>query len=134
MEAMMTMRILSAFLLLAGCAAQPGPERSAAADAAAAFTGRTAGPDLGCVSTHELRGSRPLAGGAGILFEGRGGPVYLNRPAGGCPGLSEDLALSSSTQAGRLCAGDVVQAFDRASGISHASCTLGPFTPYRPGG
>ena len=55
----MTMRALTAFLLLAGCATQAGPDRSAGAgDAAAALEGRTAGAELGCVSTHELRGSR----------------------------------------------------------------------------
>jgi len=128
----MAIRAVAALLLIAGCAAQQGSGRSAAAgDAAATIEGRTAGTDLGCVSTHELRGSRPLARGAGILFEGRGDVVYLNRPSGGCPGLSEDVALSTSTPAGRLCAGDVVHAFDRASGVAHGSCTLGPFTPYR---
>ena len=128
----MTIRAATALFLLAGCAAQAGPERSGGAGGAAtALEGRTADAELGCVSTHDLRGSRVLPEAGAIMFEGRDGVVYLNRPRGGCPGLSEDLALATSTPAGRLCAGDVVQAFDRASGVSHGSCTLGRFTPYR---
>ena len=130
----MTIRVLAALFLVAGCVAQPPRHQSASTgDAAAALEGRTAGADLGCVSTHELRGSRPLAQGEGILFEARGDLVYVNRPPGGCPGLSEDAALSTATPAGRLCAGDVVQAFDRSSGVPSGSCTLGRFTPYRRG-
>jgi hypothetical protein len=134
----MSIRSLAIVLLVTGCAVQPAPRRSADAgdarttpDGLAALEGFVAGTDLGCVSTHELRGSTPLADGAGVLFQGRSGIVYLNRPRGGCPGLSEDVALGTSTPAGRLCAGDIVQAFDRASGVPQGSCTLGRFTPYR---
>lgn len=128
-----TLRTLFCMLLLAGCAA-PAPEIGSAEPRdglAAELADRTAGPAQRCVSSHDLRGSRLVRASEAILFEARGDILYVNQPRGGCPGLSDDLALSTRTTTGRLCEGDVVEAFDASSGIGHGACSLGPFTPYR---
>jgi hypothetical protein len=118
---------------LAGCTAEP-PAREAAAppggELAAALAGRSAGTTTSCVGSQDLRGSHALGDGDAILFETRGSLVYVNRPRGGCTGFRPDLALRTSSQSARLCEGDVIEAFDAPSGVSHGSCSLGPFTAY----
>lgn len=123
--------LIAATTLVAGCADNGASvETAATADSeATALAGRTAGTPVGCVELRQLRGNRTIGDGA-ILFEGLGGTVYVNRPAGGCPDLRPNRALRTQTTSTRLCAGDIVTVFDPGTGIEYGGCGLGDFTPY----
>jgi hypothetical protein len=132
--------MLCAAILVAGCTSSAAPEAGAPAqaqaagheaDLAAALSGRTAGPPQDCVTEADLGGSQAY-GKDVIVFSGRAEDVvYVNRPAGGCPGLEFGRAIKIQTPAARLCRGDVVTVFDPLSGIGFGGCSLGEFTPYR---
>jgi hypothetical protein len=130
--------VLSAAVLVAGCAHQGGlgaGARSEAADEETALaellSDRTAGPPQDCVSEPSLAGNQSFGRGA-IVFTGRTGDVlYINKVVGGCPGLGRGRAITTRTTTTRLCSGDIVTVFDPATGIEFGSCTLGEFTPYR---
>ena len=126
--------VIGASTLLAGCTMDDRPSASAAAESARAeselaaeLSGRQAGPAQACVQLRELRGNRGVGEGV-VLFEGVGGRVYVNRPAGGCR-LRTGEALVVRTPTGRLCRGDITQVVDVPSGPV-GSCTLGDFVPY----
>jgi hypothetical protein len=120
--------------LLAGCTMEDRPSDSTRVEAARAeaqlaeeLRGRQAGQPQACVQLTQLRGSRGI-GPDVVLFEGIGGRVYVNRPAGGCR-LRRSETLVTRTPTGRLCSGDVAQVVDVPTGPV-GSCTLGPFVPY----
>ncbi len=121
-------------ILVAGCGGEEGVQSSRAADSAAeALAGRTAGAPVACVNLRDLRGNRSVGDGA-ILFEGPGGMVYVNRPAGGCPDLNAGRTLVTRTPSGRLCSGDIARVVDPVNGIEYGSCGLAEFVPYRRSG
>ena len=57
---------------------------------------------------------------------------YRNDLASACPGLSPHKAFHSRTTTNRLCAGDIITAFEPVSGAEFGSCGLGQFTPSPP--
>jgi hypothetical protein len=71
-------------LLLAGLPAQarPGPKIDAEAKLAKALEGRVAGEPVDCLTLRDIRSSRVINRTA-ILYETRGGVVYVNRPQAG---------------------------------------------------
>lgn len=84
-----------------------------------------------CLSSHDFR-SVEVLDDRHVLFEGRGGRVWLNRLKNRCIGLRRDDTLRFSRHSGRLCALDSFEAVDefasrwsRTSGI----CSLGEFHP-----
>jgi uncharacterized protein DUF6491 len=125
-----------AILLLAGlagaCAPQEPVEMSEADQSrlAEALAGRTPGPPVSCVSQRGL-GSNRAIGDQAILFEATGDTVYVNRPAGGCPGLGFGRTLVIRTTISQLCRGDIVTVLDPVSGTEYGGCGLGDFIPYR---
>jgi hypothetical protein len=128
---MKTIVTLGLACLAAGCTGEGGVQSSRAADSTAdALAGRTAGAPVGCVNLRDLRGNRSIGDGA-ILFEGPGGLVYVNRPAGGCPDLNSGRTLVTRTPSGRLCSGDIATVVDPVSRVNYGSCGLGEFVPYR---
>lgn len=128
---MKTIVTLGFACLAAGCGGEGGVQSSRSADSAAeALAGRTAGPAISCVNLRDLRGNRSIGDGA-ILFEGPGGLVYVNRPAGGCPDLNTGRTLVTRTPSGRLCRGDIATVVDPVSQVDYGSCGLGEFVPYR---
>jgi len=119
---------------LAGCAPS-GTTASSSGDGGAslerALAGRTAEAPVSCVNLQQLDGNKGYPDGS-IVFEGKNRSiVYVNRPAGGCPGLSSFRALRTKTTSSQLCSGDIITIFDPSSGIEYGSCGLGQFTPYR---
>ena len=118
-------------LLVTGAAAPEPPERAGATPSAVAHAmrGRTAGSPVACVSRVGLRSTRAIAGA--LLFRGPGGVVYVNEGVGGCRALAFGRAIRTSNAGGRLCRGDIVTAFDPASGVEFGGCALGDFVPYR---
>jgi hypothetical protein len=119
-------------LLLAGCAAGEADAPRAADQGdrlARALAGRSPGPTVDCVAHRDLGSSR--AAGDAILFQGRGGTLYLNRPAGGCSWLRDGNAIVTRTSGSQLCRGDIVTILDPVSRVEYGGCALGAFTPYR---
>lgn len=120
--------------MLAGCTMDDRPSAATQAEAVRAqaqlaeeLRGRQAGTPQACVSLTQLRGSRGI-GPDVVLFEGVGGRVYVNRPAGGCR-VRTGETLVTRTPTGRLCSGDIAQVVDMPTGPV-GSCTLGEFVPY----
>lgn len=118
--------------LAAACAPVEPAELSAGAQSelTAALRGLTPAEPVTCVSQRDLRNNRSFGQGV-ILFEGRGSMVYLNRPAGGCPGLGRDRTLVTNTPSGQLCRGEIVSIIDPISNTQFGACTLGDFQAYR---
>jgi hypothetical protein len=126
--------ILLASVCLAAACTQDEPVETAANDEArlsAQLAGfEPAGPPVACVNLRDLDGNRSAGEGA-IVFTGRSGRKWVNRPAGGCPSLEFGRALRTRTSTGRLCRGDIATVFDPVAGIEYGGCGLGDFVPYR---
>jgi hypothetical protein len=119
--------------LAAGCTTDDPVETAANDEAklAAQLAGYAPdGPPERCVNMRDLDGNRS-AGEAAIVFDGRGGRKWVNRPAGGCPSLEFGRALRTRTPTGRLCRGDIATVFDPVAGIEYGGCGLADFEPYR---
>src|SRR5690606_22536794 len=115
----------------AAAAVADDPVDRAEARAQRILSGRTAEPEVPCVSQRRLRGTQSLADG-GILFGGDGDAlVYVNRPGGGCPALTGGRFLVTRTPGAQLCEGDIAVVREIGGNIEVGSCALGPFTPYR---
>jgi hypothetical protein len=124
---------LSCLALAAACTMnEPAdPDRGATRESlsAALANYRADGPPVSCVDLHQLQGNHSV--GDAIVFEGNGGRLWVNRPAGGCPDLGYGRALQTRTTSTRLCRGDIATVFDTASRMQYGACGLGDFEPYR---
>ena len=130
---MRTIILLASACLAAGCANDEPIETAASDEAslAAQLAGyEPSGPPVTCVDMRDLDGNRS-AGEAAIVFDGRGGRKWVNRPAGGCPSLEFGRALRTRTSTSRLCRGDIATVFDPVARIEYGACGLGDFEPYR---
>jgi hypothetical protein len=125
--------LLASACLAAGCA-QDDPVETGSNDEAklgAQLAGYAPdGPPVSCVNLRDVDGNRS-AGEAAIVFDGRGGRKWVNRPAGGCPSLEFGRALQTRTSTGQLCRGDIATVFDPVARIEYGACGLGDFQPYR---
>jgi hypothetical protein len=124
--------ILGAAAAGATASAAPEPVERAGAPpsaVAAAVRGRTAGPPVSCISRVGLRSTRAIAGA--LVFEGRGGVLYVNEGVAGCGALAFGRAIRTAGPTARLCRGDIVTAFEPVSGMEFGGCALGEFVPYR---
>ena len=124
--------VLASACLAAGCTSDD-PVEMAAGDEAK-LTAQLAGyepdgPPVTCVNLRDLDGNR--SAGEAIVFDGRGGRKWVNRPAGGCPSLEFGRALRTRTSTGRLCRGDIATVFDPVARTEYGGCGLGDFEPYR---
>ena len=130
------MRILATLALSAlalGCAHQsPSAAHRQVDEARLAdeLRGRIAGEPVSCVEARDLGGNHAVSENA-VIFNGPGNLVYLNLPAGICPGLIPDRVLVLTVASGRICARDVARTYDPARNARLGACVLGPFTPYR---
>ena len=107
---------------------EPGPMGPELTEAVA---GRVAGEPQSCVSLRDLDGNRSVDNGDAIIFDGRGGVIYVNRPPAGCPSLRFGRTLVTVTPSTQLCRGEIANVVDLTSNFSHGSCGLGDFVPYR---
>jgi hypothetical protein len=94
------------------------------------LAGRTAGPAVNCVRKPDVLGTRSI-GDEVLLFETRGGILWVNRPPGGCPGLDSGRTLVSIAPSTQFCRGDIVNVVDPVGGFSYGGCGLGEFVPWR---
>lgn len=127
-----------AFTILAGLAllglapvhAATDREARGAAELAKALEGRTAGEPVDCLYLRDIRSTRIIDRTA-ILYETRGGTIYVNKPDGGAGSLDKWDILVTDTHLSQLCDIDIVQLFDVTSRIQTGFVQLGEFVPYR---
>jgi hypothetical protein len=114
--------------LLTAAASVPAQPGAADDKLVNALAGRTAGPPVKCISE---RSRRQIVDDWTILFRDRG-TVYVQKPRGGCHGLSNSMSLIRD-QFGttRICEGDINQIVDVRTGFGTGACTYSQFVPYR---
>ena len=83
------------------------------------------GESVSCLSLPRVKDTDPLDDHA-ILFEVRGGDVFLNELNGVCAGLGRNKRFSYKTTQNRICRGDIITVSDPV-GNSIGSCSLGGF-------
>lgn len=125
-------KFLTGSLLLAGApamASSPDGE----AKLASALDGRVAGKPTDCLFLRDIRSSRIIDNTA-ILYETRGGTLYVNRPEAGRESLDQWDTLVTDTHSSRLCDVDVVKLYDTSARMMSGMVFLGDFVPYeKPG-
>lgn len=120
---------MSAALLVSSTAPakSDNPQRSAEA-LARALAGRTAGAPVSCISD---KARMHVVDDWTILYRDRG-TVYVQRPRGGCHGLSNDMSLiRNQFVTTRLCRGDINRVVDLRTGFGTGACVFSEFVPYR---
>lgn len=125
---------LAPIALLAACAAQtaqaPKLTDRQAADLDKALAGKVAGERKSCIDRFASTNLRVISDEV-LLYEASRKLVYVNNVIGRCSGLSTGDTLVIRSFSSQYCRGDIAQAVDLQSGITHGSCALGDFTPYR---
>jgi hypothetical protein len=116
-------------MLTCGSAALARPDRDSQARLDRALAGRIAGDPVDCLRLHDIRSSQ-IIDGIGILYEGRGGVLYLNRPRSGASLLRTDEILVTDTRTSELCSIDTVKLIDNAGHFPMGFIGLGQFIPY----
>lgn len=123
--------LLAGALLLAVSPAQAAPEQvdKPAAALARALEGRVAGTPVDCLRLRDIRSTRIIDRTA-ILYETRGGTLYLNRPRSGERLLDRWDVLITDTHTPQLCSIDIVRLYDPAVRMPSGFVGLGKFVPY----
>jgi hypothetical protein len=125
-------KLLLGGLLLAGLAvpAAAAAKLDPEARLAQSLDGRVAGEPVDCLNLRDIKSSR-IINRTAILYETRGGTIYLNRPDAGRESLSDWDVLVTRTHMNRLCSIDVVDLYDSGASMRTGSVFLGQFVPYR---
>lgn len=125
---------IGAAAVLAGAAtvvAQQSFNPEATQKLANALAGRTAGQPVDCINE---RSKMQVVDDGTILFRDRG-IVYVQRPHGGCYGLTSGMSLvRAAFGTTRICSGDINQIVDVRTGFGTGACTYSEFIPYRKAG
>jgi len=102
----------------------------AASQLSQALAGRTAGPPVNCVQN--FRSSTMKVIDEGTIIYGSGRTIYVQKPVGGCPGLTMGAhsLVARKFTTNRICAGDINQVTDLRTGVIVGSCVFKPFIPY----
>lgn len=117
--------------LIAGASSLTAQNSSSDQKLAKALAGRVAGQPVNCISE---RSKMQIIDDGTILFRDRG-VVYVQRPIGGCHGLSNSMSLiRDSFGTTRICRGDINQIVDVRTGFGTGACTYSDFIPYRKAG
>ena len=119
---------------LVACQTADGPPAQRSAKAQANYdrllAGKTAGPPMNCLSMIRTRDMEVIDDDTIVYRDGR--TAYVNRPRGGCNGLSSGgYALVTRSFGSQLCRGDIATVAHLSSGTTVGSCSLGDFVPYR---
>lgn len=123
---------LASLTLLGLVPAQAATDRSgrAAAELAKALEGRVAGKPVDCLNLRDIQ-STQIIDRTAILYETRGGTIYVNKPDGGARSLDKWDVLVTDTHSSQLCDLDIVRLFDTGSHMQSGFVNLGEFVPYR---
>ena len=111
-----------------GAGAKPRLEPEA--ELAQSLVGRVAGEPVDCLNLRDIRSSKIIDRTA-ILYEARGGTIYVNRPRAGQETLDNWDILVTRTPMNRLCSIDVVHLYDTGARMQTGAVFLGEFVPYR---
>ena len=124
--------ILPAALLAAACMGEVPPPTSPEGESMLAerLGNRTAGPPQSCIRSQHLGDAEWIDPGV-LLFEGRGGTLYVNRTQSPCPEKGPFAFLRTRSVGPNTCSGELIEIVERDSNISRGTCALGDFTPYR---
>ncbi len=126
-----TMIAASGVALMAGASsvpASPNAHPATAEKLASALAGRTAGVPVSCISD---RARMHVVDDWTILYRDRG-TVYVQKPRGGCHGLSNNMSLiRNQFVTTRLCRGDINRVVDLRTGFGTGACVFTEFVPYR---
>ena len=124
-----TVAAMSAALLVSSTAPAKSDNLQRSAEALAkALAGRTAGVPVSCISD---KARMHVVDDWTILYRDRG-TVYVQRPRGGCHGLSNDMSLiRNQFVSTRLCRGDINRVVDLRTGFGTGACVFSEFVPYR---
>jgi hypothetical protein len=117
--------LTAGFPLAAGAAAKLDPE----ARLTHSLNGLVAGAPVDCLNLGDIRSSQIIDRTA-ILYETRGGTIYVNRPDAGRESLDSWDVLVTRTHSNRLCSIDVVDLYDTGARMHTGSVFLGQFVPY----
>ena len=120
----------TAVALLASSTAPAGQGVSpkSAEKVAKALAGRAPGTPVSCISD---RARMQVVDDWTILYRDRG-TVYVQKPRGGCHGLSNNMSLiRNQFVSTRLCRGDINRIVDLRTGFGTGACVFGEFVPYR---
>lgn len=123
---------IASLALLGLVPAHAATERStrATAELAKALEGRVAGKPVDCLNLRDIR-STQIIDRTAIIYETRGGTIYVNKPEGGANSLDKWDVLVTDTHSTQLCDVDIVRLFDTGSRIETGFVNLGEFVPYR---
>ena len=123
---------IASLALLGLVPAHAATERStrAAAELARALEGRVAGKPVDCLNLRDIR-STQIIDRTAIIYETRGGTIYVNKPEGGASSLDKWDVLITDTHSTQLCDVDIVRLFDTGSRFETGFVNLGEFVPYR---
>ncbi|HXG80301.1 MAG TPA: hypothetical protein VNJ05_00710 [Sphingomicrobium sp.] len=102
----------------------------AQSELAEALAGRTPGPAVRCIPSYRSNQMQVIDDYTILFRDGR--TVYLQKPSGGCPGISSGGRTLVSRKFGTTdtCEGDINHIVDMPSGMHSGSCVFGPFVPY----
>lgn len=113
--------------------ASAAPPTEGEAKLAKLLEGRVAGEPTDCLLLRDVLSSRIIDETA-IVYETRGGTLYVNRPDSGRESLDQWDTLVTDTQGSRLCDVDVVRLYDTSTRMTTGLVFLGDFVPYeKPG-
>ena len=120
--------ITAALLVSSTAPAKQDNAQKSAEELAKALAGRTAGAPVSCISD---RARMHIVDDWTILYRDRG-TIYVQRPRGGCHGLSNSMSLiRNQFVTTRLCRGDINQIVDVRTGFGTGACVFSEFVPYR---
>lgn len=119
-----------AALTLAACAAYAAAPDSRAERQQLALQGKAIGEPQSCVTTRQIEDINAVSDRV-VLFHLKNGRTYRNDLPAACPQATRSgTSFSYRTTVSRLCAVDVLQIAEPASGFAYGGCPLGKFTPY----
>lgn len=121
----------AALLVSSTAPAEQGSRAKSAEKLAKALAGRAPGAPVACISE---RARMQIIDDRTLLFRDRG-VIYVQKPIGGCHGLSDSMSLvRSSFGTTRICRGDINRIVDLRFGHGTGACTYSEFVPYRKAG
>jgi len=97
---------------------------------ALALQGKAIGEPQSCVTTRQIEDINAVSDRV-VLFHLKNGRTYRNDLPAACPQATRSgTSFSYRTTVSRLCAVDVLQIAEPASGFAYGGCPLGKFTRY----
>jgi hypothetical protein len=100
-----------------------------AANRQLALQGKAIAKPVSCINTREIEDTNAVSDRV-LLFHLKNGRTYRNDLPNACPQITRSGSAFGYRSFGRLCAVDVIQVSEPASGFAYGGCQLGKFTRY----